>query len=35
MPGQPPRKVPLVTPVAIEEAGMFRRAWNWLTGLFG
>jgi D-alanyl-D-alanine carboxypeptidase (penicillin-binding protein 5/6) len=35
MPGQPARKVPLVTPVAIEEAGMFRRAWNWLTGLFG
>lgn len=35
MPGQPARKVPLVTPVAIEEAGMFRRAWNWLMGLFG
>uniref|UniRef100_UPI0028AD8CEC D-alanyl-D-alanine carboxypeptidase family protein n=1 Tax=Sandarakinorhabdus sp. TaxID=1916663 RepID=UPI0028AD8CEC len=27
MPGQQPVKAPLVTPVAIEEAGMFRRAW--------
>ncbi|WP_310496509.1 D-alanyl-D-alanine carboxypeptidase family protein [Sandarakinorhabdus sp.] len=35
MPGQAPRRVPLVTAVAIEEASMFRRAWNWLTGLFG
>lgn len=35
MPGQPPARAPLVTPVAIEEAGMLRRAWNWLTGLFG
>lgn len=35
MPGQAPARAPLVTPVAIEEAGMFRRAWNWLTGLFG
>jgi serine-type D-Ala-D-Ala carboxypeptidase (penicillin-binding protein 5/6) len=35
MPGQQPARAPLVTPVAIEEAGMFRRAWNWLAGLFG
>jgi D-alanyl-D-alanine carboxypeptidase (penicillin-binding protein 5/6) len=35
MPGQQPVKLPLITPVAIEEAGIFQRAWNWLTGLFG
>lgn len=35
MPGQQPVKLALVTPVAIEEAGMFQRVWNWLTGLFG
>ncbi|MEI6485962.1 MAG: D-alanyl-D-alanine carboxypeptidase family protein [Sphingomonadales bacterium] len=35
MPGQAPARAPLVTPVAIEEAGMIRRAWNWLMGLFG
>lgn len=35
MPGQQPVRAPLVTPVAIDEAGLFRRAWNWLTGLFG
>ena len=35
MPGQQPLKAPLVTPVAIEEAGMFRRAWNWLMSWFG
>jgi len=35
MPGQQPARAPLVTPVAIEEAGLFQRAWNWLTGLFG
>jgi D-alanyl-D-alanine carboxypeptidase (penicillin-binding protein 5/6) len=35
MPGQQPARAPLVTPVAIDEAGMFRRAWNWLMGLFG
>jgi D-alanyl-D-alanine carboxypeptidase (penicillin-binding protein 5/6) len=35
MPGQQPLKAPLVTPVAIEEAGMFRRAWNWLMSFFG
>ena len=35
IPGQAPVRAPVVTPVAIEEAGMFRRAWNWLTGLFG
>lgn len=35
MPGQAPVKLPLITPVAIEEAGLFQRAWNWLTGLFG
>lgn len=34
MPGQQPLKAPLVTPVAIEEAGMFRRAWNWLMSFF-
>lgn len=34
MPGQQPLKAPLVTPVAIEEAGMFRRAWNWLMSWF-
>jgi serine-type D-Ala-D-Ala carboxypeptidase (penicillin-binding protein 5/6) len=34
MPGQQPVKAPLVTPVAIEEAGMFRRAWNWLMSFF-
>ena len=35
MPGQQSLKAPLVTPVAIEEAGMFRRAWNWLMSFFG
>ncbi len=35
IPGQQPVRAPLVTPVAIEEAGVFRRAWNWLMGLFG
>lgn len=35
MPGQQPVRVPLVTPVAVEEAGMFQKAWNWLIGLFG
>ena len=35
MPGQQPLKAPLVTPVAIEEAGMFRRAWTWLMSFFG
>ena len=35
MPGQQPLKAPLVTAVAIEEAGMFRRAWNWLMSWFG
>ena len=35
MPGQQPLKAPLVTAVAIEEAGMFRRAWNWLMSFFG
>lgn len=35
MPGQQPARAPLVTPVAVEEAGIFRRAWNWLMGLFG
>ncbi len=35
MPGQAPVRAPLVTMVAIEEAGVFRRAWNWLMGLFG
>lgn len=35
MPGQPPVKVPLVTPVAIEEAGLFRRLLNWFSGLIG
>jgi serine-type D-Ala-D-Ala carboxypeptidase (penicillin-binding protein 5/6) len=35
MPGQQPLKAPLVTPVAIAEAGMFRRAWNWLMSFFG
>ncbi|WP_439545332.1 D-alanyl-D-alanine carboxypeptidase family protein [Sandarakinorhabdus sp.] len=35
MPGQQPVKLPLVTPVAIEEAGMFQRAWNWLMSFFG
>ena len=35
MPGQQPLKAPLVAPVAIEEAGMFRRAWNWLMSWFG
>ena len=35
MPGQQPVKAPLVTPVAIEEAGMFRRAWNWVMSFFG
>jgi serine-type D-Ala-D-Ala carboxypeptidase (penicillin-binding protein 5/6) len=35
IPGQTPVRAPVVTPVAIEEAGMFRRAWNWLAGLFG
>ena len=35
MPGQQPLKAPLVAPVAIEEAGMFRRAWNWLMSFFG
>ena len=34
MPGQGPAQAPLVTQVAIEEAGMFRRAWNWVMGLF-
>ena len=34
MPGQQPVKEPLVTPVAIEEAGMFRRAWNWVMSFF-
>ena len=34
MPGQQPVKAPLVTPVAIEEAGMFRRAWNWVMSFF-
>ncbi|WP_033373698.1 D-alanyl-D-alanine carboxypeptidase family protein [Sandarakinorhabdus sp. AAP62] len=34
MPGQAPARAPLVTPVAIEEAGMFRRAWNWLMSFF-
>ncbi len=35
MPGQQPARAPLVTPVAVEEAGIFRRAWNWLMSLFG
>jgi D-alanyl-D-alanine carboxypeptidase (penicillin-binding protein 5/6) len=35
MPGQQPVKVPLVTPVAIEEAGIFRRALNWVMSVFG
>jgi len=35
MPGQQPVKAPLITPVAIEEANMFRRAWNWVMGFFG
>lgn len=35
MPGNAPVKVPLVTPVAIEEAGLFRRAWNWIMSFFG
>jgi D-alanyl-D-alanine carboxypeptidase (penicillin-binding protein 5/6) len=35
MPGQAAVKLPLVTPVAIEEANFVRRAWNWLMGLFG
>ena len=35
MPGQAPVKAPLVTPVAVEEAGVFRRAWNWLMSFFG
>lgn len=35
IPGQTPVKAPLVTPVAIEEAGVFRRAWNWMMSLFG
>lgn len=34
-PGQQPARAPLITPVAIEEAGMIRRALNWLLGLFG
>ncbi|MBU6166337.1 MAG: D-alanyl-D-alanine carboxypeptidase [Alphaproteobacteria bacterium] len=34
-PGQQPARAPLITPVAIEEAGMVRRALNWLLGLFG
>ena len=34
-PGQQPARAPLVTPVAVEEAGIFRRAWNWLMSLFG
>lgn len=34
MPGQQPAKAPLVTPVAIEEAGIFRRAWNWVMSFF-
>lgn len=34
MPGQQPARAPLVTPVAIEEAGMFRRAWNWVMSFF-
>ena len=35
MPGQAPLKAPLVTSVAIEEAGVFRRGWNWLMSFFG
>jgi len=35
MPGQASVKLPLVTPVAIEEANFVRRGWNWLMGLFG
>lgn len=35
MPGQQPVKAPLITPVAIEEANVFRRAWNWVMGFFG
>jgi len=35
IPGQAPVRAPLVTMVAIEEAGLFRKAWNWLTGLLG
>jgi serine-type D-Ala-D-Ala carboxypeptidase (penicillin-binding protein 5/6) len=34
MPGQAPVKVPLVTPVAIEEAGFFRRGLNWMMSFF-
>lgn len=34
IPGQQPARAPLVTPVAIEEAGMFRRAWNWVMSFF-
>jgi D-alanyl-D-alanine carboxypeptidase (penicillin-binding protein 5/6) len=35
IPGQASVKAPLVTPVAIEEAGVFRRAWNWMMSFFG
>ncbi|WP_353216500.1 D-alanyl-D-alanine carboxypeptidase family protein [Sandarakinorhabdus sp.] len=35
MPGQAPVSLPLVTAAAIEEAGFFRRSWNWLLSLFG
>jgi D-alanyl-D-alanine carboxypeptidase (penicillin-binding protein 5/6) len=34
MPGQAPVKVPLVTPVAIEEANILVRAWNWIMSFF-
>jgi D-alanyl-D-alanine carboxypeptidase (penicillin-binding protein 5/6) len=34
MPGQAAVKAPLVTPVAIEEAGIFRRALNWMMSFF-
>lgn len=35
VPGRPPTRLPLVAANAVEEAGVFLRAWNWLKGLVG
>jgi D-alanyl-D-alanine carboxypeptidase (penicillin-binding protein 5/6) len=35
VPGRGETRLPLVAAAAMEEAGMFKKAWNWLTGLIG
>lgn len=32
--GEEQNSVPLVTSTAVEQAGIFQRAWNWFTGVF-